>query len=41
MKKVVTSCIIALSIGMAIGLVLYKLFHRNYVESLASESADL
>ncbi len=40
MKKVVTSCIFVFSIGTAIGLILYKLFHRNYVESLGSESAN-
>lgn len=46
MKKVITSCIIALSIGTTIGLVIYKLFHRENVESLntdqrSAESADL
>lgn len=38
MKKVVTSCIIALSIGVAIGLAIYNLFHRNYVESLLDKA---
>ena len=38
MKKAVTSCIIVFSIGMAIGLAIYKLFHHDsYAESFDSK----